>query len=311
MKTAQEWLFSDPSNIERCIEGARLITANERFWTLRGRLKEARAAMEKAVSYHRHMPIPMQIQVLNKAGSIAQWQGDYDQANEWHQIALALARQIQDNKLLGYTLHFLGNIAGRQGDYEAARVLLSESLGHYRHEPGFTAGQLNPLLNNLAIVHKRLGDLETAEKLLGEAITLRRATNDLLGLAANLNNLANIVLSRGDRERARALFSESLSLSQQTQDHPSLVYSIGHVADLCAVEGQPQLAVRFYAAVTTQRRYLNLPATAEVQADQERFMAQILNQLSEAEFNRLWAAGEKLSLDEAVYEAKQVLDLDS
>jgi predicted ATPase/DNA-binding SARP family transcriptional activator len=311
MKAAQEWLFSDPTHIERCIEGAKLITANERFWTLRGRLNEARAAMEKAVAYHPHMPIPMQIHVLNRAGSIAQWQGDYDQASEWHHIALNLARQIQDDKLLGYTLHFLGTIAGRQGDYESARALLSESLEYYRRESSFTSSQLNPLLNNLAIVHKRLGDLETAEKLLDEAISLRRATNDLLGLAANLNNLANIVLSRGNRQRARALFSESLSLSQQTQDHPSLVYSIGHAADLCAAEGQSELAVRFYAALAVQRRQLNLPPTADVQADHDRYLAEIRIQLSEAAFNRIWTAGEKLSLDEVIQEVRQVLDPDS
>jgi tetratricopeptide (TPR) repeat protein len=173
------------------------------------------------------------------------------------------------------------------------------------------SSQLNPLLNNLAIVHKRLGDLETAEKLLDEAISLRRATNDLLGLAANLNNLANIVLSRGNRQRARALFSESLSLSQQTQDHPSLVYSIGHAADLCAAEGQSELAVRFYAALAVQRRQLNLPPTADVQADHDRYLAEIRIQLSEAAFNRIWTAGEKLSLDEVIQEVRQVLDPDS
>jgi tetratricopeptide (TPR) repeat protein len=63
---------------------------------------------------------------------------------------------------------------------------------------------LTRLLNNLAIVHKRLGEYDEAVGLLQETLALKRAIDDELGLQASLANLGNLLVLQGQPEAAAA-----------------------------------------------------------------------------------------------------------
>jgi tetratricopeptide (TPR) repeat protein len=63
---------------------------------------------------------------------------------------------------------------------------------------------LTRLLNNLAIVHKRLGEYDEAVGLLQETLALKRAIDDELGLPASLANLGNLLVLQGQPEAAAA-----------------------------------------------------------------------------------------------------------
>jgi Flp pilus assembly protein TadD len=63
---------------------------------------------------------------------------------------------------------------------------------------------LTRLLNNLAIVYKRLGEYDEAVGLLQETLALKRAIDDELGLPASLANLGNLLVLQGQPEAAAA-----------------------------------------------------------------------------------------------------------
>lgn len=307
LMAALRWLFHEPQHLLNCTEGALLTAALERFFILRGYLNEAYHWLQIALSYRQQLPTSQQIRLLNKSGSCAQWLGKYEQAQVWHEEALQLSRESHDEVSLAHTLHFLGNIFGRQGDYTTSRELLTESLVYHRRLPGITHNQLNPLLNNLAIVERRLGHLDAAVLLLDEVITMRRVNNDLLGLASTLNNLGTLYLFQEHYDEAAALFYESLTISQTTKDQLSLIASIAHVAHWSALQHQHEQAIRLYAAVATQRRLLNAPATADVQADQENYLSQARHQIEQAAYEHAWQAGTQLTLETALGEAARLL----
>ena len=250
--------------------------------------------------YAGKLPPMDQMRLFNKAGSQCQWLGDYETAVAYHQRALTLARQTGDQTFLAHTLHFLGNAAGRQGDYETARTTLEESLVYHRTLPDIAPAQLMTLLNNLGIVYRRLGNYERATELLQETLIMREATGDDIGKASVLSNLGNLAILQGDLVRARVLFGQSLRLRQEVHDRLGLATVLSHMADLALQEKQWLRSVRLYAASQRQFAQLQVPMTADALADYERNREQLRAALDEFAFAQAEAAGAAMSLDEAV-----------
>ncbi len=249
------------------------------------------------------LPTDEQIKLYNRAGVIAQQQGDYATAAAHHAAALALARQYEELLPLAHTLHYLGFAAGRQGDYAEARRLLEESLALYRQSPEDNTASVTTLLNNLSIVYRRMGDLDEAIAALTEALALKRERNDKIGLPAVLGNLGQLLADQGDLAQAELYVREGLLIRIELQDQPGLLISIEQMADLWWQRGQTATAVTLFAAATRQRQEINQPLTAHVQQERQEGLSRMQNELGAAAFQAAWAAGEQMSLDTAVQTA--------
>ena len=94
------------------------------------------------------------------------------------------------------SLHSLGMIAARQGDYESGQRLLEESLVLER-ELGDRRG-LAYLLNSMGQVVLAQGDYDTVRKLLEESLALLRELGDKFGIAGVFYILGNLARTQGD-----------------------------------------------------------------------------------------------------------------
>ncbi|HRQ39115.1 MAG TPA: tetratricopeptide repeat protein [Chloroflexota bacterium] len=297
---ALEWLVANLDNPENGRLAAQLVSAQERFWSLQGRFSEAGGWLSRVLPLAYLLPLDEQIKLYNRAGVIAQQQGDYATAATHHAAALTLARENEEPLPLAHTLHYLGFAAGRQGHYEEARQLLEESLAIYRQSPEDNLASVTTLLNNLSIVYRRMGKLDKAIAVLTEALALKRERNDKIGLPAVLGNLGQLVADQGDLAQAEAYVREGLLIRIELQDQPGLLISIEQMADLLWQRGQTATAVTLLAATTRQRREINQPLTTHVQQERDEGLAQMRAVLGNAVFNDAWATGEQMALDTAV-----------
>ena len=64
----------------------------------------------------------------NNLGWCAMLQGDAKRAMLLLEQALALAREIADREVIGWTLIYMGQIIWEQGDFSRATAILEESL---------------------------------------------------------------------------------------------------------------------------------------------------------------------------------------
>lgn len=303
LMAALEWLMAHLDDPENGRLAALLVSTQERFWSLQGRFSEASLWFGRVLPLAVLLPTDEQIKLYNRAGVIAQQQGDYATAATHHAAALTLARQHEELLPLAHTLHYLGFAAGRQGDYEEARRLLEESLALYRQSPEDNVASVTTLLNNLSIVYRRMGDMDKAIAVLSEALTLKRERNDKIGLPAVLGNLGQMLADQGDLTQAEAYVREGLLIRMELQDQPGLLISIEQMADLWWQRGQTATAVTLFAAATRQRREINQPLTAHVQQERDEGLSQMQNELGDATFQAAWMAGEQMSLDTAVQAA--------
>ncbi|MGB9724560.1 MAG: ATP-binding protein [Chloroflexia bacterium] len=192
LRAALDWTLVEAADAARLQAGAKTAYAlGTAFWEVQGRFREERFWLERALGYRDRLPAATQVRLLNLAGWYAQLQGEYDVAGARYEEGLALARQEEDAVLISMSLHSLGTMAGRRGDYERARPLLEEAMATEREASGGAmTAHLSTILNNLAIVCKHLGEHERAAALLEESLAFKRAQGDRLRVAALLLNLA-------------------------------------------------------------------------------------------------------------------------
>lgn len=298
---ALEWLASDRDNDQSGVLMARTVTAVSRFWLLQGRVHDLRHWLQQALAYLSHLPPAQQVALLSELGNVAQIQGDYTIAEKYHRQALSLARQVGESLLIANSLHFLAYAAGRQGQYAGAKALFQESLALYRQLPEINPLYFTALLNNLAIVHKRLGEFDAAIALLQEVLTVKRAVKDHLGLPASLANLGNLLILQGKPLAARVYMREALELRQQNQDRQGMLNSINQMASLAAVQGQHGHAATLYAAADALHQAMGISRTADGREDQEREMETIRRRLDADELAERQTAGSCFTLEEAVH----------
>jgi predicted ATPase/DNA-binding SARP family transcriptional activator/Tfp pilus assembly protein PilF len=299
LMVALEWLLDNHQSAPNAILLARILADTGRFWTLQGRTREMRQWLERARACLPLLPTTLQIKLLNETGNAAQIQGDYPAAENYHQQALALAQQTGDTLQTAHSLHFLASAAGRQGRYVEAKKLFLESLARHRYLPEITPLQLATLLNNLAIVHKRLGEYDEAIALLQETLTIKQAVGDQLGLPATLSNLGNLLILQGNYSDATTHLRQALTLRRQTDDRAGLLFSINQIAALLTAQGRYGPAATLYAAAETLYEVHAVSLTADVRADQRRDLEMIRAQLDAGELAERQNQGAQMTVAEA------------
>jgi tetratricopeptide (TPR) repeat protein len=270
-----------------------------RFWLLRSHTSEARLWYTRALARAGSLQPATHVKMLNQTGWEAQAQGDYIAADTYHEQALALARQINDPVSLANTLHFLGASAGRQSDFQRAATLLSESLALARQDASLKA-QIPPLLNNLAIVYKRLGDYEQARSLLENGLAEVQQAGDKVSTATSLANLGNIYTLQGNFPQAAAVHRESLLLRHTVGDQRGLASSLTNLAELAVATGHYERAARLHGVAERLRVELKVPLTAVAQEDMERDRATLLAGIGETATAAAWTKGQAMSLEQAI-----------
>jgi non-specific serine/threonine protein kinase len=190
------------------------------------------------------------------------------------------------------------------GEYEQARVMLDEAL---------------PLLRGsgdsyrIAMAHNYAGDLARCERdyqqaktAYEESISILRKIDAVGDLASALQNLGHTYLHLNDIERATALFSESLTMHQEQGNQPGMTECLLGFAALAIVADLPAAGARLLStAAAIGGRHIT-SEWAATRMEYEQYMERARTVLAETTFQAEQAAGQRLSLEQAVAYAKNV-----
>jgi predicted ATPase/DNA-binding CsgD family transcriptional regulator len=241
---------------------------------------------------------------LSNLSVIAMDFGGYDEAYALTQESLGLKRQLGDQIGIALSLMNLGFIAQKQGKDTTARPLITESLSMLRVLGNKRA--LSGGLHVLGILAQRQGDYETAHKLYQESLALYKETGEKAGIASLLNNQALLANELGDSASAIALCHQSLELVWELEDREGIIECFENLALITGPLGNPELGARLLSASEALREIGVRPRTPVGQSDYEHKVASVRTLLDKESFERVWAEGRTLSLDEAYKLAVQV-----
>jgi predicted ATPase/DNA-binding SARP family transcriptional activator len=214
----------------------------------------------------------------------------FDQATAYFQESLALARDLGVPDGIGWALYCLGIHALLRGDDEHAMALFTEEL-----PLSHATGQRHILVESysyMEMIALRQGEFERAKALAREALA-----EGVQG--AGLRKTWRLeLLFAGSPWRPEALLLESLALARQCGDKLIIAHGLFRLAALAWSSGQLEKAVRLYAAALAASGFV--PCMPLERADFDCALNGTLIQLDETAFQKAWAEGSAMTVEQAV-----------
>jgi predicted ATPase/DNA-binding CsgD family transcriptional regulator len=226
--------------------GLRLAGSLRTYWRARGHAAEGADALRTLLD----MPVAQKAtlpraRALAVAANLLQQMGSYAIAGEYCQEALAIARAVGDEYLVGELLYVRAWVLLRQGQRGAALPLIEQGLDLASRlgEPHLTAN----LLSAQAHATYATGDHAGAARDAAEALRLFRQAGDRQHVATLLGNLGNYELSAGDLDAARRHLAEALDIFRALHHRDGIVYQAFNLGLAEYLAGSPGAAEALFA----------------------------------------------------------------
>jgi predicted ATPase/class 3 adenylate cyclase len=235
---------------------------------------------------------------LRNLGDLAYVEGNYVSACNYYAESLTLARQRGDQHGVAGSLLSLGRVSFAQGDLSTAWNFHKEALPISRRlgDQGAVAGTLI----NLSRVAFTQEEMDPAQALLEEALLIARQLGLREDIASALAGLGRVSARRGDNRTAWARQTESLKLRRQLGEVPPLVPSLDNFAEMAHGQQQFHRAAQLLGAAQAIRQEYGTPLIPLEQAEQAGQVSAARDALGEEAFALAFAAGQAMTLDDAL-----------
>jgi predicted ATPase/DNA-binding XRE family transcriptional regulator len=238
---------------------------------------------------------------LGNLGALLQDQGEYAAAQRLHEESLAIRRELGDQGGVALALYNRGLALLLQGELDAAEACYAECLGLYE-TLGDRLGIAN-VLNNMGEVARARDDLAEARRLYEESLELSRGLGDLAGAANALGNLGSVLHRMGRSREAAMLLRQSLRQRHAANDQRGIAECLAGLAGLANSRGAPERAARLFGAMHRLLERTGIQLHPTDRREHDRYAAAARGALDPQAWERAFAAGRALTLEEAVAEA--------
>ena len=332
LRVALTWLLTADRE-----SGLRLAGALGPFWDTRGHLREGRDWLTRLLKNAETDAPAISHTVLAKAwstlGRLAWSQGDFAEAADAHQTALALWRETGDVSGIAWSLYDLAATLYRQGESAASRALAEESLALAERygDDACVARALNQLgnltimdaesvafyqrsldvsrargdrqytataLHNLGTNAGLRGDHPAADAYFQAALAIRRELRDDYGVVTTLMNLGKNALLQNQLTDARALLVEAARLAWETGRKLVLAFCLKDLGLLTLAEGEAAAGVFSISTALALSEQIAAPIGERHREEYETALADARQRLGPAAYEVTWSRGKATPLAE-------------
>jgi len=252
LQLALQWML-DRQEVEMAFT---LLGVVWRYYNMLNLWDEAKSWLDRALAQGTHLKTAGRVKTLWGAAWLTTHYNDIAQAMNLAEQGLALAREIDDKRLIGLLLQNVADGCRNQGQYDKAILLLDESLLLFRQMNN--QEEIAWVLAHMASIASKQGENARAMEILRESLAIFRSIGHQWGVAAilwqigilaseggndklaietaaerleifravgarqhigqSLYDLALLLWRQGDFESVRAMIEESLALSREVGD---------------------------------------------------------------------------------------------
>jgi tetratricopeptide (TPR) repeat protein len=180
---------------------------------------------------------------LCNLGSTYDSLGQYQQAIHFYQQSLEIFKEIGDRNGEAISLNNLGNAYDALGQYQQAIHFYQQSLEIFK-EIGDRNGEANAL-GSLGSAYRSLGQYQQAIQFLQQQLEITKEIGDRNGEANALCNLGNAYGSLGQYQQAIQFQQQSLEIFKEIGDLNGEAISLGNLGNAYGSLGQYQQAIQF------------------------------------------------------------------
>ncbi|HET8851811.1 MAG TPA: hypothetical protein VFN02_04735, partial [Ktedonobacteraceae bacterium] len=267
-----------------------------------GDLPGARAQAEEALAFVRaYAPAEdgwTLACALNAYGSVLLSEGEYTQAQQSYERAIALFKEAGDLWLYGELHLFLANAYWVEGAEETAQNFFKEGLTvHDQVGNAWVTGWFVSLFGEIAL---RQGDIPRARFLLEAGLKRHQQRGDQQGQARIYALLAQAATSEQDFTLTRKLAAQSLEIARAMHDNRSLIQCLEELADVATDLGEPEWAARLWGAADRYREGVRPALLSTERPGRVRHIEQARRLLGEQVFAEKRAEGRTMTAEQAV-----------
>ncbi|HET6723026.1 MAG TPA: tetratricopeptide repeat protein [Chitinophagaceae bacterium] len=161
--------------------------------------------------------------------------GKYAEARESHNKALSIREGIGDKKGAGNSYTNLGHIFFDEGNFDSALYMYRKCL-KIREETSDEQG-IADCNNNIGNVHQKQGNYAEALKCAKNALAVREKIKDYNGIASSYGNIGIIYKELGKYNEALQSYFSSLKLAETIGDKKIMANAFGNIGNVYSLQG--------------------------------------------------------------------------
>jgi hypothetical protein len=293
LRAALEWSMGCAPQI-----GLRLAGALWVFWMIRGHISEGRESLARALEgAAEDGQTPARARALAGASALACFQGDALSTELLCGECLEVAQVVGSRENTAMALMLLTYLFVFDR-WDAARSMRAAAEGadvaREQGEPWLIA----ICVHSMGVAALWAGDLDRAEELLEESLSLLRAIENRWLIGFPLVHLGFLATSRGELERATAFCRESLALQARLGDRWGMALSLKVLAEVAVGQGQPKRGARLLGASAALYESIGACTAEKRPPGHERVVAAMQEVLGEPAVAAAWAEGRAMKLAE-------------
>jgi tetratricopeptide (TPR) repeat protein len=239
---------------------------------------------------------------VNNLGLLAMDQGDWAGARSLFEQSLALSRELGDKHGISMWMTNISTTLLAQGiDHSSGKSpeeLLAESLSIARG-----AGDKYDIaitLNTMGRVARFQNNYKEALNLQTESLRYGRELNDKEVIAWSLLPLGELARLENNYAAAHSYLLEALSVAKEMNDRRAIACLFEEFAALSAAQGHAKRSAALFGAAETLRAAIQVVLLSVERAEVDKNISAAREQLSEDEFNKAWAEGKAMTMEEAI-----------
>ena len=281
---------------DRPDEALRIAHAMYRFWITQSRFDDGSVVFDRVLASGQGATA-LRGQTLLDAGFMPFWTGDDARASALFADALAVGRGIADAPLTSQALGGLARVALRT-DVAEARRIAHEALDVSR-AANDEAGRSNAL-HLLGVGAQIAGDLPEARAWMTERLALvRDQGNDFL-VASEAGNLSMVERQLGELDVAESLAREALTICRRIGDRFTPPFLFSGLAAIAVERGDPGRAATLIGAAEAHLEAANMAWPPDERPHYERTLATLTDRLPPDELAVARGRGASLSEQAAI-----------
>jgi predicted ATPase/DNA-binding CsgD family transcriptional regulator/DNA-binding XRE family transcriptional regulator len=241
---------------------------------------------------------------LHGLALVARSGGDFAMARTMYEEARRIREALGDRWGLSYTLRYLAVVLWMETEYAEAGPASEAALALAR-EIGDRQGSATALTVR-SYVARSLGDNKAAEAAAREALSLHESYGDRRGAAQALWALGMAITAEGRYGEASGHYKRALAVFSDVGDRFWCCICLTGLAEIALARGHPRDAVCLLAANSAMMAAIGGALWPSIKPHIQRTLEQACARLGEPAFQRTWARGESLSVEQAVALAMSV-----
>jgi predicted ATPase/DNA-binding XRE family transcriptional regulator len=255
-------------------DAVRIVVALRHFWVARGHLAEIAPwlALLQAEAARTGLDAALWVRLLNCAGTIAFYRGEYAAAGATFRAALQQAEATGDRQGIAYALDGLGAEAANRNLLVAARTYSMDSLAHATAIGEHWLAGIT--LMNLGEIARMEGDLAAAAQHYRAGMMQLQFSGDPYFIAVAEINLGQVYLHQGELAQAEAVLRQALAAGLQAESVQVVAPALEKLAGVLALR-DGATAGRCFGLAQTLRQASGVAVQPVDQEDYARLAAQV------------------------------------